>query len=139
MDTQPTPAALDDVRLAIFRQHTQLGQLIDELETCANAVLKARGEGRAALGKALELLHTHFERHLEYEEAQLAKCLPAGAADARGSLLGDHDDQRSRMNALVHDRDVFSDPCTLAHEALVFVHHLRKEMADEDSKLRALR
>jgi hypothetical protein len=35
MDTQTTAATLANIRLAIFRQHTQLEQLSDELETHA--------------------------------------------------------------------------------------------------------
>ena len=33
MDTTATSTTLDDVRLAIFRQHTQLTELLDELES----------------------------------------------------------------------------------------------------------
>ena len=132
MDTRRTSTTLDDVRLAIFRQHTQLSQLLDELELHAKAVLDGTGEAKT-LNDALELLSTRFLRHLEYEEAHLTPLTPAA------SLLGDHDDQRWRVKGLIHDRAVFGDPKTLAHEALAFVRLLRKDMADEDEKLRALR
>ena len=133
MDTQRTPTTLDEVRLAIFRQHTQLAQLLDELELHAKAVLDGSGEARA-LNDALEVLNIRFTRHLAYEEPHLAKWLPRAP-----SLLGDHDDQRLRMEGLVHDRAVFEDPRTLAHEALAFVRVVRADMVDEDRKLRALR
>lgn len=138
MDTQRSPTTLDDVRLAIFRQHTQLAQLIDELEAHASAVLAGGGQSEQ-LRAALELLDTRFTRHLEYEEAHLAKWLSATAADPDRALLGDHDDQRTRMKGLLHDRDVFGDPSSLAREALAFVHHLRSDLAAEDAELRALR
>lgn len=139
MDTQRT-ATLGDVRLAIFRQHTQLEQLSDELEAHAMAVVSGgeRSLAGKALNQALELLNTHFVRHFDYEEAHLARWLAWIDDDPDHSLLGDHGDQRSRMQGLLHDRDVFGDPCTLAHEALAFVHHLRKDLADEDAKIRAL-
>lgn len=131
MDTQRT-TSLDDVRLAIFRQHTQLAQLLDELEEHAAAVLDGRGE-RASLHTALTLLQTRFLRHLAYEETHLPSFL-AGEA-----LLADHPEQRLRMDGLVHDDVVFSDASTLAHEAQAFVRAIRKDIVEEDSKLRALR
>jgi hypothetical protein len=134
MDLQRTPATLDDVRLAIFRQHTQLTQLIDELEAHAMAVLG--GGESAALNEAIESLSPRFLRHLEYEEAHLARWLPV--TGSQKALLADHADQRLTMKGLLHDRHVFGDPRTLAHAALAFVHHLRKDMSDEDAKLRAL-
>ena len=137
METQPSPENLNDVRLAIFRQHTRLAQLLDELEAHANAVI-AGGEEGAALRKALDVLHSRFVRHLEYEETHLPRWLPP-AAEGAGALLGDHSDQRSRLKGLVHDRDVFGDGRGLALEARAFVHLLRKDLAEEDAKLRALR
>jgi hypothetical protein len=127
METQPATATLDDVRLAIFRQHTQLEQLFDELEAHANAELR----------RALDLVTARFARHLEYEEAHLS---PWGVG-VRGEepLMGDHDDQRALVRGLVHDRDVFGDARTLSREALAFIHVVRKDMVDEDRKLRALR
>ncbi|MDB4939337.1 MAG: hypothetical protein JWP87_6309 [Labilithrix sp.] len=135
MDLQRAPTTLDDVRLAIFRQHTQLTQLIDELEGHAMAVLG--GGERAALNEAIDLLDTRFVRHLEYEEAHLARWLPQ--TDADQSLRAGHDEQRLTMRGLVHDRNVFADRRTLARAVLAVVHHLRKYMADEDAGLRALR
>ena len=79
MDTQRSPESLDDVRLTIFRQHTQLGQLLDELEASAERVLAKGGDGEA-LRQALDALHVRFVRHLEYEESHLPSCLPQGAA-----------------------------------------------------------
>lgn len=136
METSQTPTTLDDVLLHIFRQHTLLQELTDELEAHATAVL-ARADVKP-LNDALERLNTRFVRHLEYEEAHLARWLVA-AEIAGAPLLGDHGDQRARLAGLLHDRDVFSDPRTLAREVLAFVHHLRKDMTDEDAKLRALR
>lgn len=135
MDLQQAPATLDDVRLAIFRQHTQLTQLIDELEAHAMAVLG--GGERAALHEAIDLLNARFVRHLEFEEAHLARWLPV--TDPQPSLLADHGEQRLTMKGLVHDRNVFGDPHTLARAVLAFAHHLRKDMVDEDARLRALR
>ncbi len=143
MTMQRTPVNLGDVRLAIFRQHTQLEQLSDELETHALAVIAGAGERKllgAALCGALETLNTQFVRHLDYEEEHLVKWLPVLQIDddPEQSLLADHGEQRSRMRGLLHDRDVFGDPRTLATEALAFVHHLRRDLADEDAKVRAL-
>jgi hypothetical protein len=141
MDTQQTVATLDEVRLAIFRQHTQLAQLLDELEAHANKVLVSGGEGKE-LRDALDRLTTRFARHLEYEESHLGKWLAAAATGTTGAarerLLGDHDDQRARMRGLVHDRDVFGDARTLSREALAFIHLVRKDMVEEDRKLREL-
>jgi len=47
MNTQQTPATLDDVRLPIFRQHTQIAQLTDEFETHAIAIVAGGGDRRA--------------------------------------------------------------------------------------------
>jgi hypothetical protein len=126
MDTQRSPERLDDVRLAIFRQHTQLAQLLDELETNADAVLTNGADGQA-LRSTIDALHARFARHLEYEESHLAS-----------ELSGDHAEQRRRMKGLVHDREVFGDPRGLAREARAFAHVLRKDIAEEDAKLRAL-
>jgi hypothetical protein len=90
------------------------------------------------MNEALELLHARFIRHLEYEETHLSTWLPAHATTGAEAVLGDHDEQRSRIRGLAHDRAVFGDPRTVAREALAFVHHLRAEMDDEDGKLRAL-
>jgi hypothetical protein len=136
MDSQQPPTTLDDVRLAILRQLTQLTELIDELETHAAAVLDG-GSERAALDQAVDLLDTRLVRHLEYEEAHLARWLPSTGGGR--PLLGDHDEQRLALKGLVHDSIVFGDPRTRARAALAFVHRLRKEMADEDASLRALR
>ena len=136
METQATTATLDDVRLAIFRQHTQLAQLLDELEAHANAVVASGGEG-VELRHALDLVTARFARHLEYEEAHLSPWVAA----VRGEepLMGDHDHQRALVRGLLHDRDVFGDARTLSREALAFIHVVRKDMVDEDRKLRALR
>lgn len=131
----PRDATLDDVRLVIFRQHTHLAQLLDELEISARRVLAGEGE-RKPLHDALELLEGLFLRHLELEEKHLAKWLPA--AGASHALLEDHKSQRARIKGLRHDREVFADPRTLAQEALVVVNHLRKDMAEEDAQLRSL-
>jgi hypothetical protein len=127
METEDSPASLDDVRLAIFRQHTQLAQVLDELETSANAVLDKGGNGEA-LRRALDALQARFLRHLAFEEANLS----------HKEVLGDHAEQRVRLQALVHDRDVYGDATGLAREARAFVHALRKDLADENEKLRAL-
>lgn len=133
MDTALTNATLEDVRLAIFRQHTQLAQLLDEAEACAQAV--ARGsDGARQLAHALELLHERFVKHLAFEESHLGPLLPRGT-----ELFGDHQTQRAQSEGLFRDRRVFSDPKTVAAEALVFVHTLRRDMAEEDGVLRSLR
>lgn len=129
MDTQRSPESLDDVKTAIFRQHTQLAQLLDELEASADAVLAKGGDGEA-LRRALDALHVRFDKHLEYEDSHLS-----GETKA---LLGDHAEQRARMRGLVHDRDVFGEPQGLARESRAFVHVLRKGLAEEDAKLRTL-
>ena len=133
-------ASLHEVRLAILRQHTQLAQLLDELESHANRVIK--GEYcTSALHDALVLLHSRFGRHLDYEETRLLPLLGAAPRDAANVLraaLGDHADQRARIDGLLHDRTVFTDARTLAREALAFVHAIRVDMAEEDSGLRAL-
>jgi len=136
MDIQHTPASLNEVRLAVLRQHTQLAQLLDELELHAKAVIGGAVVDEAQpLNDALGLLLTRFSRHLDYEEANLAPRIPPGK---RGTLLSDHGEQRRRALGLVHDRDVFGDPRTLAREALAFIHTLRKDMAQEEEQLRAL-
>ena len=123
------PESLDDVKLAIFRQHTQLAQLLDELEASADAVLDEGRRRRSPPPSRSSVLHVRFASHLEYEESHLSE---------QGRSLGDHGEQRARMKGLVHDRDVFGDPQDLAREARAFVHVLRKDMAEEDAKLRAL-
>jgi hypothetical protein len=144
MDTHRIPTTLDDVRLAIFRQHTQIAQLTDELESHAVAVVACGGNHRVlakALNEALDRLNTQFVRHLDYEEMHLARWLPRPGTerDSDVALLEDHTDQRSRLQGLLHDRDVFEDQRTVAREALAFVHHLRRDMVAEDCKVRGLR
>lgn len=134
MDTE-LRTTLDDVRLAILRQHTQLAQLLDELEESAQAVLANREDG-AATRRIIDQLHTRFVRHLDYEETHLGPWIRSAAAT---TLLGDHPEQRHMINGLLHDRAVFEDSQTLAREARVFVHLLRVDMVDEEAKLRALR
>ena len=136
MDIQHAPASLSEVRLAVLRQHTQLAQLLDELEAHAKAVIGgAVADEAKPLDDALGLLLERFLRHLDYEEITLAQWIAPGK---RAKLLGDHQDQRRRVQGLVHDRDVFGDPQTLAREALAFIHVLRKDMASEEELLRTL-
>lgn len=130
-------AELDDIRLAILRQHTQLAQVLDELEEHAHAVVAKREDG-AATRRLVDVLHTRFVRHLDYEETHLGPWIRA-AAGAGSQLLGDHPEQRRMISGLLHDRAVFEDAQTLAREACACVHILRKDMADEEAKLRALR
>lgn len=124
-------ATSEDVRLVILRQHTRLEQLLDELEASAVEVLapNALGEGSASLHAAVKLLHAHFVRHLEYEDEHLGD----------GERLAHHAEQRARLDGLVHDDAVFSDARTLALEAKSVVHALRRDMAEEHAKLRAVR
>lgn len=124
METRRDPASDDDVKLAILRQHTQLGQLLDELESSADAVLATGTEGDT-LRRALDTFDARFTKHLEYE----GSCLPSFATN--------HVVHRERMKGLVHDRDVFGDPRGLAREARAFVHLLRRDLADEDRRLHA--
>lgn len=136
MDNQHNPASLDEVRLAVLRQHKQLAQLLDELEQHAKAVVGGAVVAEAKpLDDALSLLLTRFSRTLDYEDVHLSECIPPGK---RGTVLCDHEEQRRRAHGLVHDRDVFGDLRTVAREAIAFVHALRKDMADEEARLRAL-
>lgn len=124
---------LDEVRLAILRQHSGIAQLLDELEAHAAAVIAGRGE-RRLVHTAVTVLQTRLLRHLDFEEEHLPPFLDGGEG-----LLADHADQRARIAGLVHDDVVFSDASTLAREAVGLVHVLRKDMIDEEAKLRALR
>lgn len=136
MNIQHAPASLNEVRLAVLRQHTQLAQLLDELEQQASAAIGGSVvDGVPALEDALGMLLMRLSRHLDYAEAHLPRWMPA---PTRAELLSDHEEQRQRALGLVHDRDVFSDPRTLAREALAFVHALRKDIASEEEELRAL-
>lgn len=137
MDTRLTSTTLDDVRLAIFRQHTQLTELLDELESHANAVLAGGGDPKA-LSRALELLNTRLDRHLADVEAQLGRWLPAPDTEAGQARLAEYTDQRSRMRGLLHDRDVFGDARSFARAVLTAVHQLRKDVAREHAKLSEL-
>ena len=121
-----SPENLDDVKLAILRQHTQLLQLLDELETNADAVLAKGGDGEA-LRHAVDAVHVRFTHHVEYEKSHLSRWLP-----------NDHGEQNDRMKGLVHDHGVYRDPQALAREARAFVHSLRKELAEEAATLRSL-
>jgi hypothetical protein len=140
MSTQSSvaPESFEDVRLAIFRQHTRLAQVLDELEVEAEAVLAASGDGRAApdgraLRMALDVVHASLLRHLADQESRFAPWLPRGGA----ALFGEHAEQRARTDALFHDRDVYGDARSLALEARAYVHAMRKQIAAEDDKLRA--
>lgn len=137
MDTQTTPATLDDVRLAVFRQHTQITELLDEVEAHANAVVSGSDEGKA-LGGALELLDARLVRHTEYVEANLASWLPSPQTEAGQARLAGYAEQRSRMRGLLHDREVFGDLRTVALEVLTCIHELRRYVAAESARLRAL-
>ena len=138
--TERGVAALHDVRLAIYRQHTQLAQLLDELESHASGVIEG-DDCAGSLNDALVWLHRRLVSHLEFEEARLApllKAVPEGRAAGLRASFDDHAEQRARIDGLLHDRKVFSDPRTLAREALAFVHTMRADMADEDAGLRSL-
>lgn len=141
MDTDRTPSKPDDERLALHRQHTQLAQMLDELEASANAVLSGKGEARTLHG-ALGALHTRLLRHLEYEETKLPSWGREKGGECRAAvarlLLEDHGEQRRRIEGLAHDRSVFSDDKTLAREALTFAHALRRDIEKEDKALRTL-
>ncbi len=139
--TEHATATLQDVRLALFRQHTQLSQLLDELESHAKGVL-AGNDCAGSLSDAIILLHRRFVRHLDFEETRLEPLLDTapnkeGAALVRAALA-DHADQRARIDGLLHDRMVFTDPKSVAREAMAFVHTIRVDMVEEDAGLRAL-
>ena len=138
MDTTATSTTLDDVRLAIFRQHTQLTELLDELESHANAVLAGGGDAKT-MSRTLELLNARLERHLEDVEAQLGRWLPSPDTEAGQGRLAEYADQRSRVRGLLHDRDVFGDACSFARAVLTGAHQLRKDVTREHAKLGALR
>jgi hypothetical protein len=87
------------------------------------------------------LLHGRLVRHLDSEEARLLPLLsvaPKDAAAVLRGLLGEHTDQRARIDGLLRARNVFTDARTLAREALAFVSAIRMDMADEDAALRSL-
>jgi hypothetical protein len=139
-ETEHETPTLADVRLAILRQHTQLAQLLDELETQAAGVVNG-DDCVACLNDALVLIHRRFLRSLEFEETRLPPLLSVLAQECSAGLresLADHVDQRARIEGLIHDRVVFTDPKTLAREALAFVHRVRVDMVEEDAGLRAL-
>lgn len=135
MDSERVSATLDEVRLAIFRQLTQLTELLDELESAATAVVD--GGDPAALSAALDVLHPRFAHHLAYEERHLPRWLPP--SEEERVLLGDHEEQWRALQGLLHDRVVFADARSLAREALTFVHRLRRDLVVEDGALRSLR
>ena len=139
-ETEHKVAALYDVRLAIFGEHEQLAELVNELESHANGVIKGDCS-TALLDAALVLLHGRFVRHLDSEEARLLPLLsvaPKDVAAALRGLLGEHADQRARIDGLLQDRTIFTDVRTLAREALTFVREIRLDIADEDAALRSL-
>ena len=137
METQRIEATLDDVRLAIFRQHTQLAELIDELEAHASAALTGGDAGKALSG-ALELLDARLVRHAKFVESNLAGWLPSPQTQAGQARVAAQAEQRDRMRGLLHDREVFGDLRTLAHEVLTCIHMLRRELAGESARLREL-
>jgi hypothetical protein len=140
-EVEESPSSLEDVRLAIFRQHTQLEQLLDELEARANAVL-AGEDGASRLRDSLRITHTRFLRHLAYEESRLVPWLRlhvTAGDDFERELLAEHVEQRARADGLLHDASVYTDARTFAREALTFVHAIRRDMAEEDTRLRSLR
>ncbi len=140
--SEPSPSSLDDVRIAVFRQHKQLEQLLDEVESEANDVL--RGPLRARGGRprdALRILHTRFLRHLAYEELRLVPFLRRQATsteDPAASLLEEHEEQRALVDGLLHDSAIYGDPRVFAREALGFVRAIREDMASEESRMRAM-
>lgn len=138
--TEQELAELHGVRLAVYRQHTQLSQLLDEVELHATGVL--RGDDCAgSLKDALVLLHRRFVKHLDFEETRLVPLLSAARSGATAGIraaLADHAEQRARIDGLLRDVTIFSDPKTVAHEAITFVHVMRVDMTEEDAGLRAL-
>ena len=133
------PTSLEDVRTAILRQHSQLQQLVDELEAYANQVI-AGAEVESRLRDAVRILRTRFLRHLAFEEAKLVPLLrriPARDSDA-AALIVEHSEQREQVDGLLHDVTVFGDPPTFARAALAFVHVLRRDMTAEELWLRGI-
>jgi hypothetical protein len=126
--------SVDDFRVAILRQRTRLAQGIDELEAQSRAAL-SDGE-RAPLHRALTAFAKQFVGHLEFEE-QVLTVRPT-LLQEQASWLSEGGEQLRRVRGLMHDRDVFEDVRTLAREALVVVHHLRKELAEEEVRIREL-
>lgn len=133
------PSSLDDVRMAILRQHTQLAQLVDELEGHANDVVKD-ADAASRMRDAVRILHTRFLRHLAFEEAKLVPLLQRSEERAREAkaLVEEHAEQRAQVDGLLHDVAVFSDPPSFAKAALTFVHSLRRDMTAEELWLRGL-
>lgn len=135
-----SPSSLEDLRLAIFRQHTQLEQLLDEVEGCASAVMTDRAAA-SRLRDAVRILHARFLRHLAFEEERLLPWLRSnGRSDEvlERTMQEEHAEQRRRAEGLLHDASVFDDAQSFAREALTFVHAIRRDMAAEDARLRAI-
>lgn len=133
------PSSLEDVRTAIFRQHAQIEQLVDELESHANEVVAGK-DHVSRLRDAVRILHTRFLRHLDFEETKLVPLLrrtPERHSDA-AALVVEHAEQRAQIDGLLHDVAVFSDPASFARAALAFVHVLRRDMTAEELWLRGL-
>lgn len=136
---ETTLTSLEDVRLAVLRQHTQLAQLLDELEASANGVL-ANTESPSRMSDAIRILHTRFTRHLAFEEANLAPIVErftSGPAEVQ-SMRDEHVEQRAQIDGLLHDAAVFGDPSSFAREALAFVHAIRRDMVAEELWLRGI-
>jgi hypothetical protein len=140
MKTEERNTTLQDVKLAVLRQHAQLVQMMDELEGLARGVLDGK-DCAPALKDAIVTFHERFVRYLDFDDSRLLPLLGAMRADVASSLratCSEHRDLRDRVDGLLHDRTVFTDAATLAHEAITFVHLVRADLAEEDSALHAL-
>jgi hypothetical protein len=140
METEERNTTLQDVTLAVLRQHAQLVQMMDELESLASGVLEGK-ECAPALKDAIVTFHERFVRYLDFDESRLMPLIGAMRAEVASSLratCSEHPDLRDRIDGLMHDRTVFTDARTLAHEAITFVHLVRADLAEEDSALHAL-
>lgn len=133
----PTEIALVRVR----RQHVRLAALFDEIEAAAQLVL-SDPDRIGVLKGSIAALRGQLLAHLEYEEAHLFAALRAmgpWGAERADAMSEEHSGQRSDIDALVHDAAALKSCDTIAHEALSFVHRMRKDTADEDALVASLR
>lgn len=133
---------LDSLRLRARTEHRALRRRIGHLEATASAV----AEGllpRGLLDVDLHALHDALERHLAWEDRNLATLVPGTPADREGRERVDrtravHGELEAVLALCAGEPGCRGVPTAVAcQRALALASLLREEIADEERRLQA--
>lgn len=134
-------AEFEIVRDAVLLQHESILKILD---ACEGSALRGSGPAGSVdrqTGDLIEKLCSTFERHLDFEEAELLPYVchaDAWGADRIGELLDEHDLQRAETAQLMHALVHGEQSSTVVARLQTLVASLRDDIRREEAWLARL-